>query len=65
MLLVAVFHHIPVVFWLWGWNLGHRPVLATEFDSAPVHPPPPVASLGPLGGKDEVRAINKEDLTLV
>jgi transposase InsO family protein len=30
--------------------LGHRPILATEFDSAPVHPPPPpVASLGPSG----------------
>jgi hypothetical protein len=29
-------------------NLGHRLVLAKEFDSAPVHPPPPpVASLGP------------------
>jgi hypothetical protein len=28
-------------------NLGHRLVLVKEFDSAPVHPPPPVTYLVP------------------
>jgi hypothetical protein len=32
-------HHLLVEFWLWGLNLGHRPVLTKEFDLAPVHRP--------------------------
>jgi hypothetical protein len=42
-------HHLLAVFWLWRLNLGHRPILTKEFDSAPVHPPL-VTSLGPLIG---------------
>jgi hypothetical protein len=37
-------HHLLSMFWLWGLNLRHRPVLEKEFYSAPVHPPS-VASL--------------------
>jgi hypothetical protein len=43
-------HHLIAVFRLWGLNLKHRPILAKEFDSAPIHSPPPSFSLGPSIG---------------
>jgi hypothetical protein len=44
-------HHLIARFLPWSLNLGHRPVLVKEFHSAPVHPPPPVSSLGPSASK--------------
>jgi hypothetical protein len=52
------------VFWLWGLNLGHRLVLAKEFDLAPVYPPPPSCRL-PRSFMMYLASVTRPDISFV